>query len=115
MIKPPKQSDKTLKLPSFVDLPVLTETQVTDTIMLPVLTEALAPGQPAARQAAAPLSEAQCRQIAEQIAPQLEALLREKLAARLGPIWTEIWRETQAELPRLIRAELEKPAPRSRK
>jgi len=105
--KSAKQSDKTLKLPAFVDLPVLTEAQVTDTTELPVLTEALIPG--------IPLTDAQCRQIAERIAPQLEALLRDKLAARIGTIWAEIWRETQAELPRLIRAELEKPAPRSRK
>jgi hypothetical protein len=113
MAKPTKQADKTLKLPTFVDLPVLTEQQLTDSMVLPVLTEALTPA--AAKPGAATLTEAQCRQIAAQIAPQLEAMLRDKLSARIGTIWSEIWREAQAELPRLIRAELEKQPPRSRK
>ncbi len=110
-----KSSDKVLKLPSFVELPVLTESQVTDTTMLPVLTEALLPELAPAQPAGMALTETQCRQLAEQLAPQLETLLREKLSARLGPLWAEIWREAQAELPGLIRKELRGAAPRTKK
>ena len=54
------------------------------------------------------------RALAERIAPQLETLLREKLAlgaterlaAHFDALWQEVWRETQAALPGLIRAQL---------
>ena len=118
MPRPPKKTDKVLDLPLFVDLPVLTEEQLSDTAKLPVLTEALqqeiaatvTPSIPPE-----PLSEAQCRQVAEQLAPLLEAALRKRLNVYVGAQWPEIWRELQAELPGLIRKELGKPAPRTKK
>jgi hypothetical protein len=116
MSRHPKKPENILDLPAFVELPVLTEAQVTETTILPVLTElsnTLPRPVPAAQPA--PLSDEQYSQLAERLAPQLEAVLRAKLSARLGPLWQEIWSEAQAELPGLIRAELEKNSSRSRK
>lgn len=110
----PKTTGAAGKTEKFADLPVLTEVPEADA-NLPVLTEVLSEEPPASKQGAAPLSDAQCRQLAAQIAPHLEALLRDKIASRLDSIWPEIWREVQAELPKLVRAELAKPSPRSRK
>ncbi len=101
----PKQNKpgKALNLPLFVDLPVLTPEQMTDTTGLPLLTEALE------SEPAAPLTEAQSRQVAMQLAPLLEEALRKKLSTHVGAKWPDIWRELQAELPALIRKELGKP------
>jgi len=108
MPKPPKQTNK------FTDLPVLTEVPENDE-NLPVLTEILADEPPSARKGAAPLTDAQCRQLAAQIAPHLESLLRDKFASHLDSIWPEIWSGVQAELPKLVRAQLAEPLRRSRK
>ena len=108
MPKPPKQTNK------FTDLPVLTEVPETDANM-PVLTEILADEPPSAKQSAAPLSDAQCSQLAAKIAPQLESLLRDKFASHLDSMWPEIWREVQAEMPKLVRAQLAELVRRSRK
>lgn len=108
MSKPPKQPAK------LADLPVLTELSVTHAA-LPVLTEILSQEPSPAKPDITTLSDAQCRQLAAQIAPHLEALLRDKLAARLDALWPEIWREVQLELPKLIRAQLAVPARRARK
>jgi hypothetical protein len=109
MVKqPPKPGNK------FADLPVLTEVSDTDT-KLPVLTEILAATLPPAKPGAAPLTDAQCRQLAAQIAPYLESLLRDKFSAQLDTLWPEIWREVQAELPKLVRAQLAEPARRRTK
>ncbi len=90
----------------FADLPVLTEVVEADT-NIPVLTEILAEEVPAlVAHAAAPLSDAECAQLAAQIAPQLEALLRDKFATHFDALWQEAWREAQAGLPELIRAQL---------
>lgn len=114
MTKPPKQTGTPEKTEKFAGLPTLTE--VSDThANLPVLTEILSDATPAAKKAAAPLSDAQCRQLAARIAPHLESLLRDKIASRLDTVWPEIWREVQAELPRLVRAHLAEPPRRSRK
>ncbi len=110
MAKPPKQT--TPGKPS--DLPVLTEMSETHA-SLPVLTEILSNDALAPANRCVPLSEAQCAQLAEQLAPQLDALLREKLTIRLANAWLEAWTEVKAELPRLIRMELEKPGTRSGK
>src|SRR5512140_1878277 len=114
MTKPPKQTGTPGKTEKFTDLPTLTE--VSDThANLPVLTEILADETISARKTAVPLSDAQCRQLAARIAPHLESLLRDKIASRLDSVWPEIWREVQAELPRLVRAHLAEPPRRSRK
>ncbi len=107
MPKPPKPSAG--KSGKFADLPVLTEMPETDA-HLPVLTEIL--GSEALRpvKAGTPLSDAQVAQLAEQLAPKLDALLREKLNVRLATAWLEAWIEVKAELPGLIRAELEQTA-----
>ena len=92
----------------FDDLPVLTEL-VGEAIEIPLLTETIAEeATPHAAQADAParLSDTECQRLAAQIAPQLEMLLRNKLAARLDALWQETWHEVQASLPELIRAQL---------
>jgi valyl-tRNA synthetase len=116
MTHAPKQTDE------FIDLPVLTEVVGAD-IEIPILTEIIAEEAPALiAQAATPsplsdpisLSDRECQRIAAQIAPQLETLLRDKLAqsateglsAQFDALWQEAWREAQADLPGLIRAQL---------
>ncbi len=96
---------------SITDLPVLTEVPEAEAD-LPVLTEALAEE---ASPAPAPkpraklrsddfgLTDAQFKQIAEYIGPELEAALRKKVAARMNALWPQLWKEVQAELPDLIR------------
>jgi len=107
--QPPKPGNK------FADLPVLTEVPEADA-KLPVLTDILADTLPPAKQpGTVPLTDAQCRQLATQIAPHLEILLRDKFAAHLDALWPEIWREVQAELPKLVRAQLTEPAQRAKK
>lgn len=114
MPKLPKQANAPGKIGKFADLPVLTEVPETDA-NLPVLTEILENELPAAKQIIAPLSDAQCVQLAEKLAPQLDALLREKLTLRLANAWLEAWGEVKAELPGLIRAELAKTSPSPKK
>jgi len=120
MTQVPKQADE------FADLPVLTEV-VGTSIEIPTLTEIIAEEAPALiAQAAAtasqsapislsePLSEIECQRIATQIAPQLEKLLHDKLlkstaegfATQFVALWQESWREVQADLSGLIRAQL---------
>ena len=92
----------------FDDLPVLTEL-VGEAIEIPLLTETIAEeATPHAAQADAParLPDTECQRLAAQIAPQLETLLRNKLAARLDALWQETWHEVQASLPELIRTQL---------
>ena len=116
MAQVPKQTDE------FADLPVLTEV-VGEDFEIPTLTEIIAEEAPALiAQAAAPaplsdsipLSDTECQRIAAQIAPQLEKLLRNKLAqntteglpTQFDALWQEAWREAQAGLPEMIRAQL---------
>ena len=106
---------------NFADLPVLTEV-VSEDAEIPTLTEIIAAEATALiAQAASPesplppaqtaISAAECQRIAEQIAPQLESLLHDKLAlsaaqgfaTRFDALWQEAWRETQTALPGLVR------------
>lgn len=73
-------------------VPVLTETVDADMPGIPTLTEIHI-------ETPAFLSDAQCQQLAKQIAPQLETLLRAKLL-----------QEIQANLPELIRSAMNKPS-----
>ncbi len=88
------------------DLPVLTELSDTGAT-IPVLTRAVGReiGVVAAKEAAQ-LSDAQCRELAAQIAPILEAMLREKLASQFEALWQESWRQVEENLPELIRDKL---------
>lgn len=108
MPKPPKQPGK------FDELPVLTEVPESEAD-IPVLTEVLIDQAPPAKPVANRLTEAQCRELIAQLAPQLELLLRDKFTARLNSLWPEIWLEVQAELPGLVRAQLTEPPRRSKK
>ena len=99
---------------SFADIPVLTEVVGAD-IEIPTLTEIIAEevpalvariADPAPRSDSTPLSETECRRIAAQISPQLEILLRDKLAGQFEILWQETWREVQAGLPGMIRSQL---------
>jgi len=106
MTQSPKQTNE------FADLPVLTEVVDADT-KIPTLTEIVAEETPALimqTAAPAPLSDVECQRLAAQIAPQLETLLRDKLAPRFGALWEKAWREAQAGLPSLIRTQLAAPA-----
>lgn len=92
----------------FDDIPMLTEL-AGEAVEIPVLTEAIAEeaSSVAAQTAAtADLPDAECQRLAAQIAPQLEALLRNKLVAQFDVLWQEAWREAQASLPELIQAQL---------
>jgi hypothetical protein len=109
--------------PPVADLPVLTEVPESDAD-LPVLTEALAEEMPPApplkskvktRSDDFGLTDAQYRQIAEYIAPQLEAVLRKKVAARMNALWPELWKEVQEELPDMIRDVIIESGRRTRK
>ncbi len=95
----PKQANE------FANLPILTEVVDTET-EIPILTEILAEEIPALimqTAAPAPLSDVECQRLATQIAPQLEALLRDKFAIHFDALLQEAWREAQAGLPSLIR------------
>jgi hypothetical protein len=92
----------------FDDIPTLTEL-VGEVIEIPVLTEVLAEETtPRAAQTATTtgLPGTNYRHLAAQIAPQLEALLRDSLAAQFDVLWQETWREAQARLPELIQTQL---------
>ncbi len=114
MAKSTKPTASGKKNGDFADLPVLTEMSESGA-HLPVLTEVLSNELPGAMNGGAQLSDAQCAQLAERLAPQLDALLREKLTLRLASAWLDAWSEVKAELPGLIRAELAKPTPHSGK
>ncbi len=88
------------------DLPVLTE-RPEATTKIPVLTDTLAEvPAPALGQPAIPLTEAQCRELAVRLAPQLESMLRDKLARQFDALWESSWREIKGTLPDLIRDQL---------
>ncbi|HKB60696.1 MAG TPA: hypothetical protein VKC56_11700 [Gallionellaceae bacterium] len=61
------------------------------------------------------LTDAQLRQIADYVAPEVEKLLRKKIAARLDALWPKIWAEAEAELPEMIRTLIVESAKRTRK
>jgi valyl-tRNA synthetase len=99
-------------------IPVLTEV-VGEDIKIPTLTEIIDEEvQALIAQVAAPasltdpitLSDMECQRIAAQIEPQLEKLLYDKLASQFDALWQGAWREAQAGLPGLIRAQLVAPS-----
>ncbi len=107
MAQVPKQTDE------FTGIPVLTEVVGAD-IEIPTLTEIIAEeaqsfivhaAELAPLSGAATLSEMECQRIAAQIAPQMEKLLLDKFTSRFDELWQVAWKETQADLPGLIRSE----------
>jgi len=89
-------------------LPILTETADGKVLDLPVLTEAVE-GHRAAAASALPLSEAQCRQLAEQLFPKLEATLREVIGSRSEARWEKSMQQVRDALPDLILSTVQKP------
>ncbi len=90
------------------DLPVLTELSDTGT-KIPVLTEAVAEEMrlAAAQKALSlPLTDAQYRELAAELAPVLESMLREKFASQFEALWQESWHQVEENLPELIRDQL---------
>ena len=99
-----QQTDPALDFP---DLPLLTDVVEEGGAGIPVLTETLTEEvAPLPVQTGSAPADTEPGRIAAQIAPQLEMLLREKLAAQFGAMWQQTWAEAQAELPALIRAQL---------
>ena len=94
------------------NLPVLTDVVDADAPGIPTLTEVVA-GKPSVliteNKELANLSDAQYQHLATQIAPQLETLLRAKLAPQIDALWQEAWRQTKSNLPELIQAHLSTP------
>jgi hypothetical protein len=99
MPRPPRKKEA-----AYTDLPVLTELPDTD---IPVLTERLIDKLPQhIAQNPEQLSDKQCQELAAQLGPQLEALLRERLTLHFESLWQRYWGEVEKSLPDLIRAKL---------
>jgi len=100
------------QLNELSNLPVLTDVVDTDLLEIPTLTEVVAE-EPSALIAEnkefATLSDAQCQQLAAQITPQLETLLRAKLVPQFDALWQEAWRQAKLNLPELIQAHISIP------
>jgi hypothetical protein len=83
-------------------LPILTETADGTMLDLPTLTEMLEDRLETAAPAL-PLTDEQCRRLAEQLFPQLEATLRSAIGFRSETRWAAAMQQVQAMLPELIR------------
>ncbi len=83
-------------------LPILTETVDGTPIELPMLIDAVG-AHPTTTAPAFPLSEDQCRQLAEQIFPRLEITLREAIGSRSEAKWEKAMQQVSSALPDLIR------------
>ncbi|BBJ22075.1 valine--tRNA ligase [Candidatus Nitrotoga sp. AM1P] len=98
------------------NLPVLTDVVDADSLGIPTLTEIVAE-EPSALLAEnqeenkefTTLSDAQYQHLATQIAPQLEILLRAKLAPQFDALWQEAWHQAKSSLPELIQAHISTP------
>ncbi|CAH1903800.1 valine--tRNA ligase [Candidatus Nitrotoga sp. HW29] len=114
MSYPPEQ------LNELSNIPVLTDVVDADSLEIPTLTEIVAE-EPSALPAEnkkentetntefTTLSDAQYRHLATQIAPQLETLLRAKLAPQFDALWQEAWHQAKSNLPELIQAHISTP------
>lgn len=79
---------------------------------IPTLTEVVTEEYPTfvtEQPAFSTLSDTQCQQLAIQIAPRLESLLRAKLAAQFDSLWQETWNQVQSNLPQLIQEQISAP------
>lgn len=89
-------------------LPILTETADGTVLNLPILTEAIE-GHVAPQEPGSLLSDEQCRQLAEQLFPHLEATLREAIGSRSEARWEKAMQHVRNALPDLIRIGAQKP------
>ena len=114
MSYPPEQ------LNELSNFPVLTDIVDADSLEIPTLTEVVAEKPPAfiaenkegnkeGNKEFSTLSDAHYQHLATQIAPQLEALLRAKLATQFDALWQEAWRQAEVSLPELIQAHISTP------
>jgi hypothetical protein len=87
-------------------LPILTETADGTELDLPTLTEAIAAEQLASALA---LTDAQCRQLAAQLFPRLEATLRDAIGSRSEARWEKAMERVRNVLPDLISLAAEDP------
>ncbi|MGB4923221.1 MAG: class I tRNA ligase family protein, partial [Candidatus Nitrotoga sp.] len=104
------------QLNKLSDLPVLTDVIDTNSPEIPTLTEVVAEESSAfpaenkeENKELTTLSDAQYQHLATQIAPQLESLLRAKLAPQFDALWQEAWRQAKLNLPELIQARISTP------
>ncbi|RFC33553.1 MAG: valyl-tRNA synthetase [Candidatus Nitrotoga sp. MKT] len=104
------------QLNELSNLPVLTDVVDGDSLEIPTLTEVVAEESPAflaenkeENKESATLSDTQYQHLATQIAPQLETLLRAKLAPQFDALWQEAWRQAKLNLPELIQAHISTP------
>ena len=122
------------QLNEFSNLPVLTDVVDTDFPEIPTLTEVVAEvvaeavtevaadeivieavtEEPsvliAEKNEFTTLSDAQYQHLATQIAPQLETLLRAKLAPQFDALWQEAWHQAKSNLPELIQTHISTPS-----
>ena len=89
------------------DLPILTDTVGGTPLELPTLTETLG-GLSDVADRPAHLSDAQCRLLAEQLFPRLEAELLDALSSSPNASWETAMRQIRSNLPGLIRDALKK-------
>ncbi|MBI5006175.1 MAG: hypothetical protein HZB95_03520 [Nitrosomonadales bacterium] len=89
-------------------LPILTELADGTVLDLPTLTETVG-SKRAVQQPAFPLSDEQCRQLAEQLFPQLETALRAAIGSRSEAKWEKAMQQVRTALPDLIRDTVQKP------
>jgi hypothetical protein len=89
-------------------LPILTETADGMILNLPVLTEAVAGLIPVAAPALL-LTDEQCRQLAVQLFPRLEATLRDAIGTRSEARWEKSMQQVRDALPDLIRDAIQEP------
>ncbi|RFC36816.1 MAG: valyl-tRNA synthetase [Candidatus Nitrotoga sp. SPKER] len=110
MSYPPEQLNK------LSNLPVLTDVVDATPLEIPTLTE-IVTDEPSVsltknkeeNKEFTTLSDAQSQHLAAQIAPQLETLLRAKLAPQFDALWQEAWHQAKLSLPELIRAHISTP------
>ena len=90
------------------NIPVLTDAIDTGCLEIPTLTDVVAEGIAVlvgSRKEPSEMSDTRCQQIAAEIAPQLEVLLRENFATQFDLLWRDAWGQLRANLPELIRAQ----------
>ncbi|CAE6728905.1 valine--tRNA ligase [Candidatus Nitrotoga fabula] len=103
MSHPPEQPDRSSRINECSSEPDVNSPEIPT--LTDVITEEYSP--PLLGHAEFPnLSEAQCQQLAAQIAPKLESLLRAKLSSHFDALWQKAWGDVKTDLPEFIRAQI---------
>jgi len=92
-------------MPRVIDpesLPILTETADGTPLDLPVLTEVV-PEHRTTPVHPLPLTDEQCRQLAELLLPQIEATLLDAISSSPESDWKAAMQQVRGQLPALIR------------